>query len=131
MSLFELPEEILALDDDESETAVVVVNTEGVVVLANRAAGELWQMSVEDMVGEYQEMLLPKDRRWGHNAYRRGYMAEPRGREMDPGLHPHLLRSDGVEVPIHVWLEPHGEAGDLYVEARITPIDAENVPPPE
>lgn len=123
MSLFDLPEEILALDDDEAEQPVVVVNGDGVVVLANKAAGELWGMPVEDMVGEYQEMLIPKEMRWGHNAYRRGYVAEPRPREMDPGLHPHLLRADGTQVAVHVWLEPHGEAGNLYVEARITPIE--------
>jgi PAS domain S-box-containing protein len=121
MSLFDLPDEILALVDDSSETAVVVVNVEGVVVLANKAAGELWGMPVEDMVGEFQEMLIAKELRWGHNAYRRGYMAEPRPREMDPGLSPHLQRADGTQVAIHVWLEPHGEGGDLYVEARITP----------
>jgi PAS domain S-box-containing protein len=124
MSLFDLPEEITALIDDEQETAIVVVNSEGVVVLANKAASELWGMPVEDMVGEYQEMLIAKELRWGHNAYRRGYIAEPRPREMDPGLHPHLQRADGTQVPIHVWLEPHGVAGaDLYVEARITPIE--------
>ena len=121
MSLFDLPEEILALA--ENAEPVVVVNVEGVVVLANEAAAELWGMEIDDMVGEYQEMLIPKDRRWGHQAYRRGYFAEASPREMDPGLEPHLLRADGTQIPIHVWLEPHKHGHELFVEARIKRLD--------
>jgi PAS domain S-box-containing protein len=119
--MFDLPEQIVALADKPGP--VVVVNVEGVVVLANEAAGQLWGMEVEDMVGEFQEMLLPKDRRWGHQAYRRGYFADASPREMDPGLEPHLLRADGSQVPVHIWLEPHRHGHEMFVEARISRLD--------
>ncbi len=123
MSLFDLPDEINALADRPQ--AVVVVNLEGVVVLANAAAETLFGVPLDDMVGEYHEMLVPKDRRWGHQAYRRGYFAEPRAREMDPGLFPFVERPDGSKVLIHVWLEPHTVDGELFVEARITELEGE------
>lgn len=117
MSLFELPDEITALADNDQP--IVVVNHEGVIVLFNEAAEKLWEISADDIVGEFVEMLVPSNLRWGHQAYRRGYQAEPASREMDPGLDPHLEKSDGTLVPIHVWLEPHRVDGTLYVEAKV------------
>ncbi|HEV2361028.1 MAG TPA: PAS domain-containing protein [Acidimicrobiales bacterium] len=123
MSLFDLPASITALA--ERDEAVVIVNLEGVVVLANAAAEEVFGVPIDDMVGEYAEMLVPKSRRWGHQAYRRGYFAEPSSREMDPGLDPFIERPDGSKVRIHVWLEPHKVDGEYYVESRITTLDGE------
>jgi hypothetical protein len=126
MSLFDLPAEIEKLAD--TEEAIVVVNLEGVVVLASKAAAALWDITVDDMVGEFHELLVPSDRRWGHQAYRRGYFAEPRAREMDPGLDPHLEKPDGTLVPIDIWLTPHTVGGHLYAEAKITVREAGGEP---
>ena len=58
------------------------------------------------MVGEFVEMLVPEKKRWGHQAYRRGYFAEPRKREMDPGLYPQAERRTATIVPVSAMLEP-------------------------
>ena len=119
MSLFDLPPAIA--DFEQSDEAVVVVNREGVVVLMSKPAEELLGVAAEDMVGEFVEMLVPEKKRWGHQAYRRGYQAEPSDREMDPGLEPEAERPmDGMLVPIHVQLEPHHVDGQLYVAAHVT-----------
>jgi PAS domain S-box-containing protein len=116
MDLFNLPPEVTRLADEEE--AVVVVNVEGQVVLFNKAAEELFGVSAEDIVGEMHELLVPSDRRWGHQAYRRGYFADASERQMDPGLDPHLERPDGTLVPIAVWLTPIKVGTDMYVAAR-------------
>jgi PAS domain S-box-containing protein len=118
MSLFDLPDEITALAD--TDEAIVVVNREGAVVLMSKAAEALLGVESDDIVGEFVEFLVPADRRWGHQAYRRGYIAEPRDREMDPGLNPEAERPDGTLVPIHVRLEPRVVGGELYVAAHVT-----------
>jgi len=118
MSLFELPPPVSELEN--SDEAIVVVNNEGVVVLMSKPAQELLGVSAEDMVGEFVEMLVPAKKRWGHQAYRRGYQAEPSYREMDPGLEPEAERPDETLVPIHVQLEPIRVDGTLYVAAHVT-----------
>ena len=118
MSLFDLPDAVTALEADDD--AIVVINREGAVVLLNPPAEKLLGVPAEDMVGEFVEMLLPDSMRWGHQAYRRGYFAEPNPREMDPGLDPHAQRPDGTLVPISIWLDTIQDGTDLYAVARIT-----------
>jgi PAS domain S-box-containing protein len=117
MSLFDLPDSVTALEDDDD--AIVVINREGAVVLLNPPAEKLLGVSAEDMVGEFVEMLLPDNLRWGHQAYRRGYFADHNSREMDPGLDPHAQRPDGTLVPISIWLDTIQDGTDLYAVARI------------
>jgi PAS domain S-box-containing protein len=127
VSLFELPDEISALQD--SDEALVVVNREGAIVLMTKQAEELTGVSAEDIVGEFVEMLVEDGKRWGHQAYRRGYLAEPNDREMDPGLDPHLQRPmDETLVPIAVRLEPKRVDGDLYVVAHVRQREEGDVP---
>ncbi|MCU1450097.1 MAG: domain S-box protein [Acidimicrobiales bacterium] len=123
MSLFDLPPEITKLED--ADDAIVVVQSEGAVVLMTKAAEELLGVSSEDMVGEFVEMLVPEKKRWGHQAYRRGYLAEPADREMDPGLYPEAERPDGTIVPIAARLEPIRINGELYVAAHVSERERE------
>lgn len=118
MSPDELPEQILAFMDNEE--AVVVIDVEGLVVFMNAPAEKLLGVSAEDMVGEFVELLVPEKKRWGHQAYRRGYFAEPNKREMDPGLEPEAERPDGTIVPIAATLEPIRDGNKLYAAAHIT-----------
>jgi PAS domain S-box-containing protein len=121
MSLFDLPPEISELAS--SDEAIFVVNIEGVVVLMSKPAAELAGVDATDMVGEFVEMLVPSNKRWGHQAYRRGFFAEPNEREMDPGLEPELEQPDGTLIPIHSHLVPIRVGNDLYVAAHITRRD--------
>ena len=121
MSLFDLPPEVADLAT--SDEALFVVNIEGVVVLMSKSAEELAGVTAEDLVGEFIEMIVPSNKRWGHQAYRRGYFAEPNKREMDPGLEPELEQPDGTLIPIHSVLEPIRVGTDLYVVAHITRRD--------
>ena len=122
----ELPDEVLdAVPEYRAATeAVVVVDFQGVVVGMNRAAEELFKMESGDIEGEFVEMLVPASKRWGHQAYRRGYLAEPRDREMDPGLYPEAETADGEIVPIVGRLQPVRVDGRLYVAAHLRRDDA-------
>jgi PAS domain-containing protein len=114
----DVPAEILRFADDEG--AVVVVDNQGQIVFMNGPAQKLCDVSLEDIGGEFVEMLVPEKMRWGHQAYRRGYLAEPSDREMDPGLEPSLERpTDGTIVPISGRLEPVWVDGKLFVAAHI------------
>jgi PAS domain S-box-containing protein len=123
MSAAELPPEVA--ERAGSDEALVIVDHEGLIVLMTPAAEKLFGLSAEDIVGEYVEMLVPEKKRWGHQAYRRGYLAEPNPREMDPGLEPEAERPmDGTLVPIHIDLEPIRANGVLYVAAHVKEREA-------
>ena len=119
MSPSQLPPEVA--EREAADEALVVVDHDGVIVLMTKAAEKLFGVAADDIVGEYVEMLVPEKKRWGHQAYRRGFLAEPNPREMDPGLEPEAERPmDGSLVPIHVDLEPIRSNGVLYVAAHVT-----------
>ena len=112
MSLFDLPPRVTELED--ADDAIVVIQSEGAVVLMTRAAEELFGVSSEDVVGEFVEMLVPANRRPDLQAHRSRY------REMDPGLFPEAERPDGTIVPVAARLEPISVDGELYVAVHVT-----------
>ena len=122
MPSLEIPDQVKQSvpEYETGSEAVVVVDFQGVVLGLNAPAEELFGMGSDDIAGEFVEMLVPSDRRWGHQAYRRGYQVEPRDREMDPGLYPEAETAEGELVPIHIRLQPVTVEGRLYVAAHVT-----------
>lgn len=130
MPSLEIPDEVRSAvpEFDAAPEAVVIVDYQGVVLGLNAPAETLFGMNSDDVAGEFVEMLVPSDRRWGHQAYRRGFQVEPRHREMDPGLYPEAETAEGELVPIHVRLQPVTVAGRLYVAAHVTRDDSPRPP---
>jgi PAS domain S-box-containing protein len=123
MPSLEIPDEVLAAvpEYEGNEEAVVIVDFQGLVLGLNERAEELFKMESSDIAGEFVEMLVPQKKRWGHQAYRRGYLAEPNDREMDPGLYPEAETADGEIVPIKGRLQPVRVDGKLFVAAHLVP----------
>jgi len=123
----EIPAEVLAAVPEygEGQVAVVIVDSQGVVLGLNAPAEALFAMESADIAGEFVEMLVPAKKRWGHQAYRRGYLVEPRDREMDPGLYPEAETAEGDIVPINARLQPVTVDGKLFVAAHITRDESE------
>ena len=126
MPSLEIPDEVLAAVPEYggNELAVVIVDFQGIVLGLNKPAEELFGMESADIAGEYVEMLVPAKKRWGHQAYRRGYLAEPNDREMDPGLYPEAETAEGDLVPIAARLQPVRVEGRLYVAAHLRRDDS-------
>ena len=122
----EIPDAVLAAVPEygANTEAVTIVDFQGVVLGLNTPAEELFGMESADIAGEFVEMLVPSSKRWGHQAYRRGYLVEPRDREMDPGLYPEAETAEGEIVPIKVRLQPVVVDGRLYVAAHVARDDS-------
>src|SRR5271166_4827531 len=117
----EIPEQVLATvpEYEAGEEPVVIVDFQGLVLGLNKAAEAFFELESTDIAGEFVEMLVPTKKRWGHQAYRRGYLAEPRDREMDPGLYPEAETAEGEIIPIVGRLQPVRVDGKLFVAAHI------------
>ena len=86
--------------------AMVIVDHDARIVLANHQAVNLFGWRSEELLGQKIEMLLPERFRALHRENRHGYMASPRSRPMDAG--PDLLgrHKDGTEFPVEISLSP-------------------------
>jgi len=98
---------------DAAPDAMLVVNLEGEVLLANPAAEKLFEHSGDEFMGRTVESLIPERLRQRHKLYRASFVSDPRARPMGAGLELFALRSDGSEVPVDISLSPltteHGD----------------------
>jgi PAS domain S-box-containing protein len=84
--------------------AIVAVDQNGRIVLANAATEKMFGYSRQQLLGLQIEELLPKHLREGHVHYRRKWSAQPAVRPMGAALELTGLRRDGTEFPIEVSL---------------------------
>ncbi|MGO9792299.1 MAG: PAS domain S-box protein, partial [Solirubrobacteraceae bacterium] len=94
--------------------AVVAVDQDGLVVLLNARAEQLFGFAREELVGKPVELLVPSGARATHVLYRCCYVADPQPRRFEVSA----ARRDGSEFPIEITLNTLGtEAGFLVVAA--------------
>ena len=86
--------------------AILEVDPEGRVVLANTEAERLFQRSRSELIGASIEMLIPERFRGGHRAHREHYGAHPVRRPMGAGLDLFAVRKDGSEFAVDINLSP-------------------------
>jgi len=101
---------------EASPDAVLVINAmTGIIGQVNENAAALFGYSPEELVGRSVEDLVAPKYRAIHPAYRIGFLASVRKREM--GYHPPIFaaRADGTEVEIAVALTATASNEDVMV----------------
>jgi PAS domain S-box-containing protein len=86
--------------------AILEVDAQGRIVLANSEAERLFQRERGELVGLPVEALLPERFRGGHTAHRDHYGARPVRRPMGAGLDLFAVRKDGTEFAVDINLSP-------------------------
>ncbi|WP_374358920.1 PAS domain-containing sensor histidine kinase [Pseudoduganella danionis] len=98
--------------------AILLANSGGRVVLANRQAHALFGYPQGAMRGLPLEQLMPPRFRGPHLHHRSEYMKQPQVRPMGSGRDLYGLRSDGMEFPVEISLSPIvTEEGTLIMSA--------------
>jgi PAS domain S-box-containing protein len=93
---------------ESAPDAVLIVNNQGRIQLANAQAERLFGYRREEVVGQKIEMLVPQRYRGAHTGHREGYARAARPRPMGAGLDLYGLRKDGSEFPVAISLSPTG-----------------------
>lgn len=102
--------------------AIIEVDTEGQVVLLNRATEALFGYSRQDLLGQSIELLVPEDLRAAHARHREDYRQHPSTRPMASGLELQGRRKDGSRFPVEISLSPVKADGAFRVTAIIRDI---------
>src|SRR6478672_5006689 len=102
--------------------AILEVNDDGRITLANAAAERMFGYSRAELMGQTIEMLVPEDKRSVHTRYRAGYAENPRIRPMGPGLELEVQRKDGTLLPVEISLSPNSSHGTHSVIAIVRDV---------
>ncbi len=86
--------------------AILEVDNQGRIVLANTEAERLFQWKRQELLGMSVEMLLPERFRAVHGSHRALYAAHPVRRPMGAGLDLWAERKDGTEFAVDINLSP-------------------------
>jgi two-component system sensor kinase FixL len=92
--------------------AVLIVDGNGRIVLANPAAHRLFGFAEGSLPGQPIDSLVPDRMRHAHQAQRAEYAVHPRPRQMGAGVELFARHADGSEFPVEVSLSPLDMPGE-------------------
>ena len=107
---------------DSAPDAMIVVNTDGLIVFANLQAEEQFGYPRAQLLQKPIEILIPERFRGDHRGHRRGFITRPQLRPMGAGLDLFGLRKDGAEFPVEISLSPIQTEAGLLVASAIRDI---------
>lgn len=107
---------------ESSPSGMVMIDSRGMIVLANRESGRLFGYRVDELQGKPIEVLIPKRFATAHPALRQAFMASPAARRMGEGRDLYGLRKDGSEFPVEIGLNPLKIGDEVFVLSAILDI---------
>ncbi|WP_368562294.1 PAS domain S-box protein [Pseudoxanthomonas sp. UTMC 1351] len=115
-------EERFRLVVEASPSAMLMIDQDGVMALANRKAEELFGWPRRELVGHHISKLLPPTVHRHHGDYIRHYFLQPETRAMGAGRDLFGLRRDGALVPVEIGLNPIDTSEGRYALASVIDI---------
>jgi PAS domain S-box-containing protein len=91
---------------ESAPNGVVVVDGNGIMVVANARMERKFGYDHDELVGQPVEVLVPERFRRQHLRLRQAFAAAPTARLMGEGRELYGLRKDGSEFPIEIGLNP-------------------------
>ncbi len=103
-------------------SAMVMIDCEGIMVLVNAQAEQMFNYQRASLIGQSVEILVPERFRQHHMTFRTGYFGNSKPRPMGVGRDLAGRRSDGSEFPVEIGLNPIDTEAGVMVLASIIDI---------
>jgi PAS domain S-box-containing protein len=104
---------------EASGVGMVVVNSEGTILMSNSTAESMLGYAKGGLKGLSVDSLLPPEQRTHHTKIRAEYLRNPEVRKMGAGRKLEALTADGRRIPVEVGLNPYLDHGKQVVLASI------------
>lgn len=95
--------------------AILIIDSEGRIVLSNRQAERLFGFSPDELEGQPIEMVVPEQFRVRHRARRTSYATSPTIRSIRDGFDSVGRRRNGIEFPAEIRLSHAELSGGLLM----------------
>lgn len=113
--------EAISLAVESAPDGVLVVDSVGVVTLANAKAATLIKLSAPEIVGRNVDEFVPDALRADHMELRKRFTDHPSSRPMGSGMSIELQSADGTVTPVDISLSPvdiGGPTRHVFVSIR-------------
>jgi protein-histidine pros-kinase len=107
---------------ESAPDAMVIVNTQGEIVLVNAQTQRLFGYAAGELVGQPVEILVPEGLRDKHAGHRATYCASPRSRPMGVDMELYARRKDGAQFSVEISLSPLETEEGMLVSSTIRDI---------
>ena len=101
-----IPEQFYRPIVEASPAAMILVDQDGLICFANRAAESLFGYSEGALFGQEIEILVPQDAHHRHQLMRTEFFRQPQRRSMGSGRFLYARRQDGSLFPAEIGLAP-------------------------
>ena len=109
---------------DATPDALLISDAHGIITLANQQVQSLLGFTVEELIGQSIESLVPDRFQARHPALRAGYAITPTPRRMGQGLAVKARRKDGTECRVEVSLSRVKTAEGMFFACALRDITA-------
>jgi two-component system sensor kinase FixL len=105
---------------EAAPSAMIMVNHEGQITLANQQAEKTFGYPREELLGHPIEILVPERLRPDYRDFRHDYLCNPQAHPIAAGPELFGRRKDGSEVPVEIGLNPiHTSNGPLVLASIV------------
>jgi protein-histidine pros-kinase len=104
---------------EHAPDALLLVDSEGIIRLANHQAETLFGYRREELVGSNVDILVPQSARKHHHVHRDGFFMAPRPRNMGEGSDLEGVRKDGAKFAVEISLSPVNTDEGMFVVAAV------------
>jgi PAS domain S-box-containing protein len=123
VSTQELDERRFASLLDAAPDAMVCVEADGTIAMANAQVSSVFGYSREELIGASLEILVPEEFRDAHHGHRDDFFADPTPRSMGgAGLVLRARHKDGSTFPVQVSLAADTSSGDTLAIAAVRDV---------
>ena len=107
---------------EAASEGIIVVNSSQIITVVNSAAGEMFGYSLEELIGQPLNILIPTDYHSRHAHHFNNFLEHSEKRQMGHGRDLFGKKKDGTIFPVEAGLNPFIIDGEEYVMSLIIDI---------